>query len=296
MDTVYKKYYTNLYLKTGGFIPVSPLDNQVFPGDFFQVEHGEMKIVGNIFRDKVIDPDAIEFVFNTPLNPDSWNINYGVDRPYFGIKDTQGNFEDKEYYSQLFSFKERGSFFFKGIAPKATKIINWNLVEAELILKLTQYNYSFREVYLVTEAAHMKSWTLAVADNEEAELEISSRSKEINIDDIFSHEASKAIHAKNMECYRKEINPKLSFFKAKKLCSREQRDFQFGYDTTAIQNTLVDWANGFYNFDFRVNGNQLKQSPIPLIDRLKGNELNPTTALEFFHWIDCSLDDLEKLF
>ena len=41
-------------MNTHGFIPTKPLNQNVYPGDFFQIINGEFIVLGNIFRKKVV--------------------------------------------------------------------------------------------------------------------------------------------------------------------------------------------------------------------------------------------------
>ncbi|WP_316828549.1 hypothetical protein [Pedobacter miscanthi] len=63
MENVYRNFYRNFYMRTNGFIPVSPLGQTVYPGDFFQIRNGQMIVLGNIYRNGVIEPQDIEMGF-----------------------------------------------------------------------------------------------------------------------------------------------------------------------------------------------------------------------------------------
>jgi hypothetical protein len=74
MDTFYKYFYRSCYLKTGGFIPTLPSNQNIYPGDFFQIRHGEMFVLGDIFRNGVIDADIGRLGPGVKLNPANWNL------------------------------------------------------------------------------------------------------------------------------------------------------------------------------------------------------------------------------
>ncbi|HET6992936.1 MAG TPA: hypothetical protein VFJ43_16510, partial [Bacteroidia bacterium] len=62
-------------MRTGGFIPTKPLNQNVYPGDFFQIINGEMIALGNIFLKGVVDNDNVEIGYGTKLNPANWNFS-----------------------------------------------------------------------------------------------------------------------------------------------------------------------------------------------------------------------------
>lgn len=53
MDNIYRNFYRNVYLRSGGYIPSHPLGCAIFPGDFFQIRNGHIVILGNIFTIKL---------------------------------------------------------------------------------------------------------------------------------------------------------------------------------------------------------------------------------------------------
>ncbi|MCB0852436.1 MAG: hypothetical protein KDD63_09450 [Bacteroidetes bacterium] len=302
MTNFSQKFYRNFYLKTNGFIPTKPLNQDVFPGDFFQIRNGEMIPLGNIYREGIIDKDDAEFGYGIQLNPASWDFHQGVTKPYSGKESGHNPLgEDFEFSKQVMSFKSPGSFMFKGNNPESVKILNWNDLGASLIIKLTQVFYSFREVYVVTECATTSDWTLAIASSEKGELEIAANSENYGLTDIFGHSDAKTIQSKDIEYYHREDKRKPSFFRAKKLVIQNERLDQFANQMITEREFKHDWASQFfdYNFEFEPINYQTPISPNTqacLLDMLKANELNPNTALLYFRWEDANLDDVEKFF
>ena len=126
-----------------------------------------MVVLGNIFRNRVLDPEDAEFEYGILLNPAGWNFSDGVTKPYSGRGTghgtMQGNFE---FSKQVLAFAANGSFFFKGNMPESVKLLNWNEIQQSLIIKLTQVFYSFRDLYVVTECATVDDWTLAISGSD----------------------------------------------------------------------------------------------------------------------------------
>ncbi|MEJ0103900.1 MAG: hypothetical protein WDO19_15655 [Bacteroidota bacterium] len=300
MENVFRKFYRNLYLHTGGFIPAKPLNQKMLPGDFFQIQNGEMILLGNIFRNHIIDREYVVFGNNNLINPSGWSFSEGVNKAYSGRAIGQGpvtgNFE---YSKQVLLFSERASFIFKGNEPESVRIANWNDWQQALIIKLTTTLFSFRELYVVTESAGLNDWTLAIAGSRDAELEIATESENFGLVEIFGY-PSKTIQSKDIDYYHREEKRKPVFFKAKKLTVQDEKLQVFISNLLNQLPGYNEWASAFYDFDFDYDN---QYSPHPqqfshagVLEMLQANELNPNTALQYFKWTDANMDDIEKLF
>ncbi|AXG69251.1 hypothetical protein KORDIASMS9_01471 [Kordia sp. SMS9] len=302
MDKVFKKFYRSFYSKTGGFIPTRKLSQSVFPGDFFQIKNGEIIVLGNIFRNNVVHVDDVTFENGIKLNPASWNFSEGITKPYSGRDSGHNAIEgDFEFSKQVLAFDGFGSFFFKSSAPESVKIANWSEIQEELIIKMTQVIYSFRELYIVTECATTQDWTLAIASSDKGELEIATESENYGLVDIFGDSSAKTIQAREIEFYHREDKRKPLFFKAKKLVVQQEKFEVFISDLIAERQRVPAWVNNFYEYDFHhdtlsfsasVNSN----AQACILDMLQANQLNPNTALQYFSWTNANLDDVYELF
>ncbi|MCB0837840.1 MAG: hypothetical protein KDD99_14305 [Bacteroidetes bacterium] len=302
MNNVFHKFFRNFYLRTNGFIPTWPLNQYIYPGDFFQIRNGEMIPLGNIYRTGIINRDDADFGYGIQLNPSSWDFYEGVTKPYSGRSSGHNPLEgDFQFSKQVLAFDAPGSFLFKGNNPESVKILNWNDLGPSLIIKLTQVFYSFREVYVVTECATTSDWTLAISSSERGELEIATDSENFGLVNIFGHSDAKTIQSKDIEYYHREGKRKPSFFKAKKLVIQNERLDQFVNQLIAEREFKNDWASQFFDYSFDYDPINYRTHISPnaqacLLDTLKANELNPNTALMYFRWEDANLDDVEKLF
>jgi len=288
-------------MRTGGFMPFKPLNQSVFPGDFFQIRNGEMILLGNVYRNGIIDRDDCELSNGIPLNPAGWTFNDGVTKPYSGRGSGHGPIAgDFEYSKQVLAFNAPGSFFFKGNEPEAVKIVNWSAIQQQLIIKMTQTIYSFRDIYIVTECVSTTDWTLAIASSDKAELEIATDTENFGLVDIFGHHTAKTVQSKDIEYYHREPNRKPAFFKAKKLFVQEERTDVFISELINERQNQNEWARSFFNYDFHYDtvysSHLSRNAQASLLDMLQANELNPNTALRYFKWVDANLDDIEKLF
>ncbi|MBC8053120.1 MAG: hypothetical protein H7Y13_08645 [Sphingobacteriaceae bacterium] len=303
MDNVYINFYRNFYLRTNGFIPAKPLDLNFFPGDFFQIRNGEMIILGNIFRNNIIDPGEVQFGDgnNYKLNASAWQFSEGVSKPYSGRGSGHGPVAGEfEFSKQVLAFASKGSFFFRANNPESVKIYNWSDIQQQLIIKLTQTLYSFRELYVVTESATASDWTLAISGSDKGRLEIATDSENFGLVDIFGHPSAKTIQSEDIEFYQRETKRKPSFFKAKKLAVQDDKVENFISDLIYQSQSVNEWASTFYDYSFDFESNYSppiqRNAQASVLDMLKSNDLNPNTALLYFKWADANLDDIEKLF
>jgi hypothetical protein len=301
MMSPYQKFYRDFYLRTAGYIPSKPLNQNMYPGDFFQIRNGEIILLGNIFRNGIIDPEDVSFGSGIRLNLASWNFSEGISKPYSGRGNGRNAIEGEfEFSRQIIGFNNKGSFFFKGNNPESFRIQNWNEIQQQLIIKMTQTVFSFRSLYIVTESATASDWTLAISGSANGELEIASDNENYGLADLFGHHSSKTIQSKEIEYYHRETNKKPAFFKAKKLVVQDEPLSEFISDLILESQTHNEWASTFFNYGFHIeqydNATVSETAKSCLLDRLQANELNPTTALLYFKWEDANLDDIEKLF
>ena len=302
MNNLYQKFYKDFYLRTGGFIPTIIQSQNLFLGDFFQIRDGQIVVLGNIFRDGIVSKNDCEIESNLSINVANWNISEGVSKPYSGKGNgenvIEGNFE---YSKQILAFKSAGSYCFKANNPKVTRLSNWNAIKDELIIKMTQTHYSFRELYVVTESVTTEDWSLAVSGDSNAELELATEAENFGLTDLFGHAGTKTINAKNIEYYQREEHRSPHFFRAKKLTVHNEKVESFISDLIRKEENKEDWANEFFDSDYYKDSSFMSQKyytniATSVLDMLKANELNPNTALSYFRWEDANLDDIIKLF
>ncbi|MDR7211096.1 hypothetical protein [Flavobacterium piscis] len=300
MNSIYKKFYRTFYARTS-YIPSKPLNKTLFPGDFFHIINGEMILLGNIFSSQIVDTKNVDFEHAIKLNTDSWKFSEGVTKPYSG-RGTGNNAIDGvfEFSKQILAFESSGSFFFTSNEPEAVRIKKWSELQNELIIKLTQTYFSFRELYLITETASTSDWTLAISGSKNGELEIAIDTENFGLVDIFGHSSSKTIQSKDIEYYNRQSERKPSFFKAKKLVEQNET-VQVFIDELIYQRILLNkWGKDFYKYNLNSSHEHdaaiLNNAQISILDLLPSNQLNPNTALLYFKWADASLDDIEKLF
>ncbi len=300
MSNLFHKFYKNFYLKTGGYIPAKPLNHPFYPGDFFQIKNGEMVVLGNVFFSNLIKPEDVNLIYDDHLHSAEWKFEGGVSRPYSGRSSGHGvGQEEFEFSKQVLAFAEYGSFVFSSANRKLVRIGNWSELQDQLIIKLTQVYYSFREVFVVTESASTSHWSLAVGGSPDAELEIATATDNFGLVDIFDHQDVRTIQSKNVEYYHLEKQRRPAFFRAKKLVVQDEKIGAFINDLIIQRRKHQEWALSFYDQFASVAPyiNPMGGNPeCSLLDMLRGNELNANTALLYFKWADMNLDDVEALF
>lgn len=301
MNQSFRNFYKSAYLQTGGYLPAKPFGQLVFPGDLFQIVNGQVVVLDNIFKAGLIDQGDIHFrtVNQKEVN---WTFSQGITKPYsgrdIGVNALKGDFE---YSKLVLSFKEKGSFIFKGKSPQAVSILNWADLASELIVKLTCTHFSFREVYVATESVSLAEWTLAVAASKKAELEIVTDSENFGLVDIFGNNGTKTVQSKYLEYYDRSTKREPIFFKAKKLVVNKDMIEVLISKYYEAQKHKLKWLKKYFDFEIAENDGQapptsLGQWHVGLLDSLKAGELNPSNAIHYFGWQNADLDDVAKLF
>lgn len=302
MDQVFKLYYQEFYHKTSGFIPTQPINLTLFPGDFFQIKNKEIIVLGNIYLNNLISPENCSISLPVKMSTTPWNFSSGVRNHYSGRgsgeNDLNGSFE---FSRQLFKFDYTGSYMFKAEDPQHFYIENWNTIQDELIIKLTQTQFSFREVYLVVDSITAANWTLTVAGEDKGELEIASEEDSFGLLDLYGHHSSKTIQSKGLTYHQRQEKRSPNFFKAKKLIVRDEQVSTFLSNLNNQRETRYEWASRFYENAFDYNPHQQthlisENYKASVLDMLSAGDLNPNTALNYFRWADANMDDVYKLF
>jgi len=301
MEGIYRNFYRHFYNRTGGFIPTQPYDQSMYPGDFFQIQGGEIVVMGNIFRKGLIRDADVSFGNGIPVSTGGWVFSDGITKPYTGKGSGQSSTGDElEFIRQIIAFAHKGSFFFRGNQPESLRIINWADFQKELIIKMTQSLYSFRELYIVTESAVTADWTLVISATDKGELEIAAEEDGNGLLDIFGHHRAKTIQSRDIEFYHRESKRKPVFFKAKRLAIQDDKINVFISDLISSRESHHQWAGSFFEYQFQHEPGYLSPGMLKnragILDMLQANELNPATATLYFKWDDMDLNDIEKLF
>ena len=257
---------------------MNPLRNKAFLGDFFQIQNKQMCTYGNVNQlpdfQKVSTKDDM-FI----LNEYDWKIQDDVHQ-LFCEKIIDDRYENTSYTKEILEFTNSGSFLFFGVKPRAESISNWNEISESLILKLTQSDFSFRELYIVSAVAKMTNYTLAIADKPGAQLEFIANSDASEFYDLLSDPTCEITKRTKISHFDKHLENPIYFFKAKKLVLKLKKREELLKKIMEVSgpNYFKSWYDG------------------DLLNHVKSNDLNVTTCLDFFEWAETSLDDVEKLY
>lgn len=287
MNSMKQPFYCNLYHHSGRFFPTLPENQALLLGDFFQIQDGKCIPLGNIgdleFQEAPAFSDPIA------LRSGDWAFHSGVHQCFSLTDGTSGdNGTIRRLSKQVFGFEEVGSHLFMGKDPQERLLLNWTSMKDELTLKMTQEDYGFREVYVVTGAVYVSAWGLLMAEQAHAHIAVSSEVMDADFFEWLFHATARIEESEHIHSVRQRQSSHPSFFKAKKLVMNEkskeayinkrlyQRQMAHG-DEKASSFAVINWLK------------------TDLMNLMKANELNPSTALGFFDWEDMTLDDLKRL-
>lgn len=271
-----KQFYRQCYLQTGGWIPVTSPNQQIELGDFCQIKVEQLRCLGNILSLRLVEDVLISE--NLSLDSDNWRLNEGVSQIFCATEQQQNS----EWTNQVLEFEHQGSFFFYGGNPTCQLILNFSHFKDDITVKLTQSEFNFRDIYVITGVTTVDDWALAIAGKAKAQLKTTTQIRASDYFDLLIHQSSMAEQSNDIAIYQKHNEMPTSFFKAKKLVLKDHKKEYFlkeilCREQTMAPQTLSSWLNS------------------DLLDRVEANELNLGTCLDFFTWVDVSLDDVEKL-
>ncbi|MBV1873602.1 MAG: hypothetical protein KUG80_02410 [Gammaproteobacteria bacterium] len=271
-----EQFYRECYLQTGGWIPMAPLSQAVDLGDFCQINRRRVRPLGNILNLNLIEEVLVSEALH--LNPDDWQFSVGIQQVFCATEQQQSS----EWTKQVLEFSKPGAFMFYGNNPRAQLILNWSQFKEEITLKLSQGEFNFREIYVITGVASMADWGLVIAAKSGAKLETSAQIRTTDSFDLLNHHSCMVEQSNDIESFEKSNECTNNFFRAKKLVLSDQKKEHFTRQVLrncdgSFKSRSADWLN------------------TDLLNRVEANELNLANCLEFFDWVDVSLDDVEKL-
>lgn len=275
-----KVFYNHCYQQTS-WLPMHPLTHRLALGDLCQLRQGRFQPLLNIGDAHLVENLLVSR--EILLDDSGWALSRGVQQLLCETQTEQGS--SNEHYQctrQVLEFSNTGDFIFHARKPKASLLLNWAQIRDDLTLKLTQLHYGFRQVYVITGVATAQDWGLAVAGQAEARLEMSAALCENNSFRLLSHSSARAERCTGLACYEKSSDQPVYFFKAKKL---------------VMSDTMTDrYLNLVVENKAELGGGDIANwLQADLLDLVKVNELNLTTSISFFNWVDMSLDDVALL-
>jgi hypothetical protein len=274
------QFYRHCYLKTG-WLPAQPLTHKLAVGDVCQIRNGRFMPLLNIGDAHLVE--NLLLGYDLPLDSPGWDLSQGTHQSFSEtLTEQDPDGEQYQWTRQAVEFLHRGDFIFHAKSPKACLLLNWSQIRDDLTLKLTQLHYSFRHAYVVTGVATAEEWGLAVAGQADARLEMTAEVCDSDCYALLSHDTAKAERCTGIARFEASRGRAAHFFQAKKL---------------VMSDTMVDryLTRIVENKDELGNAEIAHWLRADLFDQIKSNELNLTTSISFFSWVDLSLDDVELL-
>jgi hypothetical protein len=272
-------FYRHCYLATG-WLPAQPLTQHFAIGEVCQIRNGRMQHLLNIGDAHLVENLLLSH--DMPLNQADWQFSQGAHQALSETVIEVGSDGTRQWTRQVINFSRTGDFLFHAVSIHARLLLNWNQIRDDLTLKLTQLHYSFRHVYVVTAVATAGEWGLAVAGESDARLEMSSDVLDSNRFVLLSHPSARSDRCAGIASFEAARGKPAQFFKAKRLVMSDAM-------TDRYLQRIVE------NKD-ELGGEEVANwLETDLFDQIRTNELNLTTSMGFFSWVDMSLDDVALL-
>jgi len=274
-----QEYYRQCYLRTKGWIPVYPARPDLLPGDFCSLQDGALRPLGNITELRLSDEIMIR---ELPLSPSDWKLLHAVSQVLTetGPSDDETDLEPET--RQTLEFEAAGGFVFHGHNPRCTVLLNWSQIVDEITTKLTQSQYAFREVYVITGVASVCPWSLTIAGRARARLEICTRKTNADVFSSMTDETCRVASKADISTHARSLEKPLKFIRGKRLVMSDR----------ASEALLKRVITGPEEQRIRFLSNWIDQNKF---DAVRENELNLATCLQYFDWVSTSLDDVERL-
>jgi hypothetical protein len=275
-----KQFYRDYYLQTG-FLPMQPLTHALALGDVCQIHQGRILPLLNIAQARLVEP----LVHSRALVLAPADISLRRDamqRNSTAAWHDDGSGKQQLRTHQTLEFSQAGGFIFAGGQGSARLLCNWNEIRDDLTVKLTQLHYGFREVYVVTALVTVDQWALAVAAQPGASLKMSAKSESSDGYALLADPSARHESSEGMAVHEAGQGRPAHFFKARKLVLSDLMHDRY-------LNHLLESEPGSRPFGLP-NWNRTS-----LQNLIRANELTLNTCIDFYTWVDLSLDDIERL-
>lgn len=272
-------FLRDCYLQTG-WLATPDLLRQVAVGDVFQIQAGQLLNLASLPALHLTH--AAQLSPAIPLSSQDFCLQNGVSSKTWQIEAATPEPLDS-YSSRLeLEFAWPGSYLFRCQTIQAEYLMNWQQLRDDLILKLSQLHYQFRQVYVVTAVARAEHWDLSIAGQAEASLIYASSNQTAHYFDLLGAQQRQLQASRGLARQQSSANLPAHFIQAKALTLsdsakdkmlRQIIEGQAGTNAMQRANWLrADWMNLFKNPDPSLN-----------------------SCIDLFSWRDFNLDDVEKL-
>ena len=278
-----QQYRQNCF-EQSGYLAATPTQAPLQVGDFAQVEQGEVKVLGNLRG--VNFPNEI-IVAETLISPKQipWVLMQGVDHQQKlqqsdRLSGEHSNLTNWQKHS--YQFKNPQSYIFHGKEGLCERIANWHEISDEVTLRLTQSQYSFRHVMVITDILKFTQWGLAIAATNHGQLDLAiQQDNQVSSFDThmaLSHQQSITQNSRNMYFVGAGDAEQHLFYRAKMLTLSAKLQDQTRNSIMENQQLTptmrANWLTG------------------DLINLLSANSISINNCMDSFTWADVTPDNI----
>jgi len=258
--------------RCNGWLPATDPCSPLVPGDVFVIKGGAVLPLLNIYDIRLLE--RLDVSDPRTLVGGGWALNRGL-APVLTetMMETDEQGESVRAVLRRLRFGAPGDFVFRAGEISARYVLNWPDIQRDLILKLTQLHYTFRDVCVVTAVAKAYNWMLAIAGGSGAVL--TSRAVESDggwFDDVL-HESACRVLEDGMAylAIERDVKRPAHFFQAQRLRLSD------AVESRLLRQVLEQGQQ--YGDHMRSNWLQVDRTSL-----MRGSDLNLNTAMDTFTW------------
>lgn len=286
MINYYSKFYQDLYLNSGGYIPLWPLKRTADLGDLFLIRYGYMIKIGNILEKYFDIYEDVHIEEDIEIDWNLWNIDSGVSyavKSGIMLGERDGFVIPEDRHALMLDFEDKGSYFFRTAKIKEKCISNFHDFSFKLLQFLASEKFSFKEIFVLTSVAKVDDYAMMVASaaNASAMISIDSQAKvPHNLSAFAKLPPSFQIEYMNqISTFHISEKGNQMFFKAQKLeASSHGKELIKKYINEQLPESMKAQA-----------ANILRFAPTEV---LPANELFPSKVHELFRFRGMNLNDV----
>lgn len=288
MKNSLNKYFSDVFLKTNGFIPVFPFGISLEIGDFFLIENGSIFKLGSLKgNEEFFDFDQPVRITKKASQPEEiWQSDYEVNTTF---KSRGAALEWENVYLEdsrqalIVEFKKSGGYFFRNSEIESREFGNFHHLSDQILQKFVSKEFNFKEIYFVTETAYSEKCALSVSGGYGNLVIDFVEEGYYGLNDLVNANVAFYPHqSKNID-YNRLNEGRGDYFKAVKLdVSFEGRHHVSRHIRKHLPENMQD---NYYNLM-----NYGKTSVLKLTNVFPGN------AVEYYSFFPMGLQDVQQLF
>lgn len=282
------KYFTDVFLKTNGFLPAFPFGVSLEIGDFFLIENGNIFKLGSLKgNEEFFDLDEPVRSTKKAIQPEEiWQTEFQVNTTFKsrGVAlEWENVYVEDSRQALIVEFKKPGSYFFRNSEIVSREFDNFHHLSDQILQKFVSKEFNFKKIYFVTETAQSEKCALSVASGYGNLVIDFVEEGYYDLDDLVKPNVAFYPHqSKNID-FNRLNKGRGDYFKAMKL------DVSFKgqhYVSRHIRKHLPEnMQDQYYNLM-----NYGKTSILKLTNVFPGN------AVDYYSFFPMGLEDVQQLF